>query len=70
VLRGGRRVAPSPSLAVARAHCAAQLAMLPPALRRLDPPWPTYPVTISSAIKALADDVDHRQATAHAELAQ
>ena len=64
VLRGGRRVAPSPPLAVARAHCAAQLATLAPALRRLDPPWPSYPVMISPAIRALADDVDHRQATA------
>jgi nicotinate phosphoribosyltransferase len=64
VMRGGRRVEPSPTLAVARAHCAAQLATLPPALRRLDPPWPPYPVTISPAIRSLADDVDHRQADA------
>ena len=35
VMRGGRRVAPSPPLAVVRAHCAAQLATLPPSLRRL-----------------------------------
>ncbi len=70
LMRGGRRVAPSPPLGVARAHCAAQLATLPPELRRLDPPWPTYPVTISPAIKALADDVDHRQASAPTALAQ
>lgn len=70
VMRSGRRIASSPTLAMARAHCAAQLATLPPALRLLDPPWPTYPVVISPAIKALADDVDHRQANAHAALAQ
>jgi nicotinate phosphoribosyltransferase len=68
VMRGGRRIAPSPPLAVTRAHCSAQLATLPSELRRLDPPSPTYPVTISPAIKALADDVDHRQANAAAAL--
>jgi nicotinate phosphoribosyltransferase len=68
VMRGGRRLAPSPPLAVVRAHCAAQLTTLPTELRRLDPPWPSYPVTISPAIRALADDVDHRQANAQAAL--
>jgi nicotinate phosphoribosyltransferase len=68
VMRGGQRVAPSPPLAVVRAHCAAQLATLPPELRRLDPPWPSYPVTISPGIRALADDVDRRQARALAVL--
>lgn len=67
-MRGGRRVAPSPPLAVVRAHCAAQLATLPTELRRLEPPWPTYPVTISPAIKTLADDVDQHQVN-HAVLA-
>jgi nicotinate phosphoribosyltransferase len=61
VMRGGRRTAPSPPLAVARAHCAAQLTTLPAGLRRLEPPWPEYPVTISPAIRALADDVDRRR---------
>ena len=69
VMRGGRRIAPSPPLSVVRAHCAAQLATLPLGLRRLDPPWPLYPVAISPAIKALAADVDHRQANGRAELA-
>jgi nicotinate phosphoribosyltransferase len=68
VMRSGRRIAPSPTLAMARAHCAAQLATLPPELPRLDPPWPIYPVTISAAIRALADDVDQRQVN-HAVLA-
>ena len=64
VMRGGRRVASSPSLAAARAHCARQLAALPPGLRPLVPPWPTYSVTISPAIRALANEVDHRHANA------
>jgi nicotinate phosphoribosyltransferase len=63
-MRGGRRAAPSPPLPVVRAYCAAQLATLPTELRRLEPPWPTYPVTISPAIKKLADNVDRRQASA------
>jgi nicotinate phosphoribosyltransferase len=62
VMRSGRRIAPSPPLAAARARCAAQLAALPPGLRALAPPWPTYPVTISPAIRALAEEVDQRQA--------
>jgi nicotinate phosphoribosyltransferase len=61
VMRGGRRVAPSPSLAAVRAHCASQLAALPVALTRIDPPWPAYPVSISAAIRMLADEVDLRQ---------
>jgi nicotinate phosphoribosyltransferase len=60
-MRNGRRVVPSPPLAVARAHCAAQLETLPAALRRLDPPWPDYPVAISPGIRALADEIDRRQ---------
>jgi len=69
VMRSGKRLAPSPPLALARAHCAAQLATLPPGLRRLDPPWPAYPVTISPAIRALADDVDQRHTNIEATLA-
>ncbi len=64
VMHGGRRVAPSPSLAAVRAHCARQLAALPPGLRPLEPPWPTYPVTISPAIRALANEVDEKHANA------
>ena len=70
VLRGGRRITSSPTLALARAHCAEQLAALPPDLRTLDGPWPAYPVTISPAIRALANDVDLRQGNprvAHAQ---
>jgi len=72
VMRGGRRVAPSPSLADVRAHCAAQLAALPAALKRIDPPWPTYPVSISPAVRLLADEVDRwqRESAAEAECAK
>jgi nicotinate phosphoribosyltransferase len=57
VMRGGRRLAPSPPLAQARAHAAAQLAALPEPLRRLDPGHP-YPVAISPALRALAAEFD------------
>lgn len=64
VMRSGRRCEPSAPLAVARAHCAAQLAALPDGLRPLVPTGSPYPVTISPAIRALADEVDQRQAAA------
>jgi nicotinate phosphoribosyltransferase len=70
VMRNGQRVAPSPSLAVVRAHCAAQLAALPPRLRTLDGPWPAYAVAISPAIRTLADDVDLRRSEPRAALVQ
>jgi nicotinate phosphoribosyltransferase len=42
-MRGGRRVAPPPSLADARARAARELAALPPALRALAPAPPFTP---------------------------
>lgn len=62
VMRNGRRVAPSPPLARVRAHCHMQLAALPPELKTLAPPWPRYPVSISPAVRLLADEVDRRTA--------
>jgi nicotinate phosphoribosyltransferase len=59
VLRGGRRVAPLPSLAAARTRAAAQLALLPEALRRLDDEV-VYPVRIAEAVRALARALDGR----------
>ncbi len=59
VLRAGRRLAPPPSLAEARAHAASQLARLPDSLRRLDPA-PSYPVKISQALRDLAKSIDER----------
>lgn len=55
-MRNGRRVAGFPSLSQARAHAAASLAQLPPALRRLEPA--IVPVTISDGIRRLAAELD------------
>jgi nicotinate phosphoribosyltransferase len=59
-MRDGRRVAPSPELARVRAHCRVQLESLPEELKSIDAPWPRYPVSISPAVRLLADEVDRR----------
>ncbi len=59
VMRSGRRLDPPVELNESRAHCAAQLNALPPALRRLDP-QPSFPVTVAPALEALAAEVDRR----------
>lgn len=64
VLRGGRRTGPLPKLDEARARCAAGLAALPEALRRLDSA-PPYPVETTPALRTLARACDRRQ-RAHA----
>ena len=56
VMRGGKRVAPAPSLAQIRERAARELARLPETLRRLEPF--DYPVTIADALKALAAEAD------------
>jgi nicotinate phosphoribosyltransferase len=56
VMRGGRRLAPSPSLEAARRHAADNLARLPQPLRRLEAF--DYPVEISAALHQLATEVD------------
>jgi nicotinate phosphoribosyltransferase len=53
VMRGGRRVAPSPSLADSRAHAARELERLPDPLRRLEP-GAQYLVEVTDAVKGLA----------------
>jgi nicotinate phosphoribosyltransferase len=58
VMRGGRRLAPSPSLAELRADHAAQMLALPDALRGLAPAAPPYPVAISQGLRELARAVD------------
>lgn len=58
VMRGGRRLAPSPSLDAVRAHCAAQLRSLPDALRRLTPADPPFTAGLSERVKALAQELD------------
>lgn len=58
VMRQGKRLAPQPSLAEMREHARSQLALLPPACRGLDAA--AYPVEISPALRALAEQVDQR----------
>ncbi|MCO5107231.1 MAG: nicotinate phosphoribosyltransferase [Burkholderiaceae bacterium] len=58
VMRAGRRLPGLPKLGESRAHCAAQLARLPDALRGLEPAAAPYPVEISEALRALAREVD------------
>ena len=56
VMRGGKRVAPAPTLAQIRERAAAELKRLPEPLKRLEAF--DYPVTISDALKALAAEAD------------
>jgi nicotinate phosphoribosyltransferase len=64
VMRSGRRVGPPPALDEARARARQELRCLPEDLRALVPAA-AYPVTISPALQALADDVDRRLALMH-----
>jgi nicotinate phosphoribosyltransferase len=57
-MRDGGRLAASPGLAEIRARAADSLARLPEPLRRLRP-W-AYPVRVSPALEALAEEVDRR----------
>ena len=61
VMQGGRRLAPSPSLADIRARAARDLARLPEPLRRLEP-GAAYPVQVADALERLAREVDDRLA--------
>jgi nicotinate phosphoribosyltransferase len=61
VMHAGRRVASAPTLDQVRLRCRDQLGALPPAMRRLQPPWPGYPVDISADLQALAAEFDQRQ---------
>jgi nicotinate phosphoribosyltransferase len=67
VMRAGRRVAPSPTLAESRAYAARELARLPEALRVLEPKL-AYQVDVSGALEQLAADVDRRLAQAPDQL--
>lgn len=57
VMRGGRRLAPSPALAEVRAHALRAIARLPPALRGLEPAA-AYPVTVTDALHELCRVAD------------
>ena len=59
VMRGGRRLAPSPPLTAIRALVTQQLAALPPGLASLEPAL-AYPVAIAPALRDLADAVNRR----------
>jgi nicotinate phosphoribosyltransferase len=58
VLRGGKPVAPLPSLDASRALARGELDALPDRLKSLQPAPPPYAVTISPAVRALAEEVD------------
>ena len=57
-MRAGRRVTPAPSLDEIRGHQAAQMRTLPVALRSLEPTPRSFAVEISTAVRALAREVD------------
>src|SRR5581483_10559543 len=59
VMRGGKRLAPSPRLAEIRAHAARNLEHLPEPLKRLEQNY-DYPVRISDRLKALAAEIDRK----------
>jgi nicotinate phosphoribosyltransferase len=59
VMRGGKRLAPSPSLPDIRDLAARDLARLPQGLRDLSPDA-HYPVAVGGALRRLADEVDAR----------
>jgi nicotinate phosphoribosyltransferase len=57
VMRGGKRVAPAPSLADIRTRAARDLARLPEKLARMEP-GVEYPVHVADALVALAREAD------------
>jgi len=61
VMKAGRRIAPSPTLADIRARAARDLERLPEPLRAIEPAT-TYPVEVAPALVQLAEEVDRRMA--------
>jgi nicotinate phosphoribosyltransferase len=61
-MRGGSRLAASPSLQEVRRQALAELGRLPESLRGLDRA-PAYPVTVADSLRDLAREVDSRTAT-------
>jgi nicotinate phosphoribosyltransferase len=66
VMKGGQRVHASESLARVRARVTRELQRLPAALRDLEPARETFQVEIASTLRALAEELDQREATARA----
>jgi nicotinate phosphoribosyltransferase len=60
VMQGGKRLPGLETLAEARERCRTELSRLPAALRELEPA-PAYPVTVSDALRELAERVDREQ---------
>jgi nicotinate phosphoribosyltransferase len=60
-MKGGRRIAPQPTLAEIRARAARNLERLPEPLLRLEPSA-SCPVEVADALVRLADEVDRRLA--------
>ena len=58
VMEAGRRTAPPESLAVMRARAAAEMARLPPPLRRLESAGTPYRVDIAPGLRAMAAQLD------------
>jgi nicotinate phosphoribosyltransferase len=61
VMRNGRRLQPTPTLAEIRARTARDLERLPEPVHRLEPDA-GYPVIVAEALKDLAGEVDSRLA--------
>ena len=61
VMKGGRRIGPSPSLDEIRKRVAQNFAQLPEPLRRLEPDA-AYPVEIGAALRQLTEEVDRHLA--------
>jgi nicotinate phosphoribosyltransferase len=59
VMRGGKRLAPAPTLAQIRSRAARDLERLPEPLRRLEPDA-SYPAEVSETLTRLAAEVDAR----------
>jgi nicotinate phosphoribosyltransferase len=62
VMRGGKRVAPPPTLAEIRLRAAESLRRLPKPLAQLEPM--TYPVEIGASLRRLAEECDRRSGNA------
>lgn len=58
VMRGGKRCIPAPSLPAIRDHARASLATLPESVQALEKADPAYPVMVSKALQAHAEETE------------